>query len=149
MTEEVTQSNTEDDAALGRFEKYLQHDPLNEELAAVQRGELPPVQDAELPQQAEAAVQRPEALRGALTRAERVALRELRQSEGYAILQELLRKRFQQIEKGAITISKVDPLQNKDEIAKQWVYLGAFAQAMLEIDALMAAELKILWEQEQ
>ena len=149
MTEEVTQGNTEGDAALERFERYLQRDPLNEELAAVQRGELPPAPEATIPLQTEATVQRPEALRGALTRAERVALRELRQSEGYPILQELLKKRFQVFEKRAITISKVDPLLNKDMIAKEWAYLGAMDQVMMDMEAVIAAELKILWEQEQ
>ena len=149
MTAENTSRIPNADEALARFEQYLQREPLNEELAAVQRGELSAAPEVDLPQPREANKLPEEAMRGELTRADRVALRELRQSEGYPILQGLLKKRFQLFEKRAITISKVDPLLNKDAIAKEWAYLGAMDQVMMDVEALIAAELKILFEQEQ
>ena len=155
MTEEITKKITEGlpKESIDAYTRYYDRIPLNEELAAVQRGEIGPVEQDAMPKdRAVQPVPDPPFLvkrAGELTRDDRLALRELKQSDGWLVVMQLLKKRCQDLEKRAITISRIDPWENKEAIAKEWMYAGAFEQALTDIEMLVNAELKILWEQEQ
>lgn len=135
------------DAILGRYQSYLNGEPLNEELAAVQAGKVVLMENREPVANRQAGViedaERP------LSRTERLELKELRQSDGWPVLMRLLEKRFQTLRKAAINMSQNDPLGNSAEIGKTWAYVGMYARAKIEIEALLEEELKALREEEK
>jgi len=146
MADETPQVPKSADDMLADLNRYFNNEPLNEELAAVQRGEVRFV-DAPEPDVAVAKVELGDVERE-LTRQERIDLRELRQSDGYRVLLRIQEKRFQNLHKRAITISQNHPLANQQAVIHEWVEANAYRNATREMWALVDAELKILWDQE-
>lgn len=101
------------------FGRYLRHEPINAELAAVRDGREP----------AEEAVQKrpPEPVitdaERELLSFERAALLELRMHAGWPVLMRLFEKAYDSEEKSAIAVSRQDPLSHKDSIANCWAYV--------------------------
>ena len=135
-------------SALTNHEKYLAGEPLTEELEALKRGETP----------AEAVMQ-PEGLTGqgsavdiarAISREDRIALREMRQGAGWPVLQRILQKIVYSEEQMTITISQEDPLGNKEEIANHWAYVALFKRMLAKMNFAVELELKKdVWDKEQ
>jgi hypothetical protein len=136
--------------SLEAFEKYFRREPLNDELAAIQRGE-----DADPPHPAEIADKRtgeiaPEiAQRGGLldwtpSRVELRELAELRTCEGWDVLMRLLKKRLEILRERAINGSQIDPLGNQGAIAQNWAYHGMYGQAIGEIEPMVMEQLERL-----
>lgn len=134
------------DSVLGRYESYLNGKPLNDELAAVQQGKVVLMENrATVANPQTGVIEDPER---ELSRAERLDLRELRQSDGWPILMRLLQKRYQALRKAAINMSQNDPLGNA-EIGKSWAYVVMFQRAKIDIEALLEEEMKVLREEER
>lgn len=121
------------------FEKYLAGEPLNEELAALQRGAeraavnpFPPS-----PSYALAVNGDPER---ELTNTERLDLKEMRLSPGWPVMQRLFQKLFAIHHKSAITLSQYSPLENRDKIAEEWAYVVMYRRAIDEFNKLAATE---------
>jgi hypothetical protein len=130
-----------------RYSNYLERKPLNEELAAVQRGEVDLV---EHPVEKATAKRAPiEDSQRELTKGERLDLRELRQSEGWPVLMRILEKRFLQLEKAAITMSHNDPLGKSREIGEKWAYVVAYKMARMDLESMLDTELQVLRKEEQ
>lgn len=130
------------------LEKYLNHEPLNEELAAIREGNvdlLPHPVEKTAPKRGSGRIDDPER---DLTRAERLDLRELRQSDGWPVLMRLLLKRFLTLEKTAITISQSFPLQNAEGIAQKWHHVGVYKQVASEMELLLEQEIAELQAEE-
>jgi len=76
-----------------------------------------------------------------LSRAERVRLAELRNSEGWPVLTWLLERAMQIHRRNAITMSTVDPLANQAKIAEQWAYVAMMERALAEMKGQVDAEI--------
>ena len=120
-------------------EKYLAGEPLNDELRDLRDGKTPeplaPVLPWPIPEPMEDAERD-------LTRTERLALKELRASDGWPAMMRLLEMTVLLHRKSVITFSERDPLNHKDEIANQWAYLNSLRSAKQAIQALVDAEVK-------
>jgi hypothetical protein len=135
--------NALNDAATN-FEKYMRGEPLNEELQALRDGKLNEftlVPGARLPVGAEAAAA---SLNKPLDKAEREALKELRQGPGWGGLQRILQKAIRTHEESAILLSQEDPLGKQSEIAQEWAYVKIFKRVHLEVNLLVEAEIEEL-----
>lgn len=77
-----------------------------------------------------------------LDRGERLALKEMRLSPGWPVLERLLEKALHFHRKAVISISESDPLGNKDAIADQWAYMNALKTAKNMVGVLVDAEVK-------
>ena len=64
-----------------------------------------------------------------LERSEKLALKELRMSPGWPVLERLLEKAVHAHRKYVISMSEHDPLANRDLIANQWAYLNSLKAA--------------------
>jgi len=129
------------------LEKFHQGTPLNEELAEIQRsaaGASPgsPVLHREAVEDGA----KHDAERE-LTRVERLHLKELRQADGWVVLQRLLERTLFLHRKSVISMSQSDPLGNAEKIAQQWAYLNALRAAAQQVTALVDAEVKALDEE--
>lgn len=89
---------------LTNHEKYLAGLPLNDELAALARGEMPEQEPASAP-----VLQENSGGIAKLTRTDRIALKELRQSDGWGALQKLLKMIVQDCRESAILVSENNP----------------------------------------
>jgi hypothetical protein len=119
------------------FQDYLAGEPLNEENAALKRGEDP----MSLPQQPTKATRAPiEGVDRDLRQQERADLKEMREGPGWPVLERLIEKAFRIHERGAISLSQQDPLGNRDRIAEEWAYVTMVRRAGVEITALVDAE---------
>jgi len=76
-----------------------------------------------------------------LSRAERVRLAELRESEGWPVLTWLLERAMQIHKKNAITMSVADPLGRQREIAEAWAYVAMIERAVAELKGQVDAEI--------
>lgn len=132
--------------AADQFERYTRGLPINEDFSRL-RDDPNFVQK----QMAEVAVMpRREPLEDVereLERGERLALKELRMSPGWTVLQRLLEKTIHLHRKSVISISEHDPLANKEKIAEQWAYHGALKIAASAVAGLVDAEVKAFDEE--
>jgi len=120
------------------FEKYLAGAPLNEELAAIRRGEEPqpnplaaifenlaprqlPMSDDDRP----------------LSKEERLSLREAAQAGAVTTLLRLMRKSLRAKIQTATMDSENDPLGRAAEVSQQWAYIVAFRRATVEIQGMI------------
>jgi hypothetical protein len=124
------------------FEKYLAGEPLNEELAAIQRGGLGPLEEP-IPARESASSINADPDRE-LTDTERMDLRDLKLTPGWMVMQRVIQKLFSLHEKSAITLSQISPLSHRDRIAEEWAYEGMFRRAAHELLAVIDAEVKEL-----
>jgi hypothetical protein len=135
-------------AELSSLEKYTQGIPLNEELAAMRAGAEPV--KAEAGPSPAAQDDKPEwGARSAddeLTRTERLDLKELRVSRGWAVLLRLQEKTLQAHRRGAINVSMGDPLGNSAAVSSAWAYVKAYQRAQQELPLVVDLELKQLDE---
>lgn len=126
--------------AAGNFDKYMRGEPLNEELRALRDGIAPLLPDRGAGQEAEL----PIAADKPLDKAERAALKELRQGPGWGGLQRIFRKAIRTHEESAILLSQEDPLGRASEISRGWAYVKIFKRVHLEVNLLMEAEIEEL-----
>ena len=130
-------------ANLTDHEKYLAGEPLNDELRDLRDGKTPeplaPVLPWPIPEPMEDAERE-------LTLTERLALKELRASDGWNVQMRLLEKCILSHRNSVISMSQRDPLTNKDAIANQWAYLNALKSAKQAIEVLVDAEVKAVDE---
>ena len=136
------------DYDLSSYEKYLNGEPLNDELAAIRQGKVSLIEQPVEKEKAQKVSAIDEPMRE-LSRPERLDLRELRQSDGWPVLMRLLQKRFHVLEKAAITISQSDPLRNAQEVAERWAYLLMYKQVNFDIATMLDEELAKLRAEEQ
>jgi hypothetical protein len=127
------------------FEKYLAGHPINDELAALARGEIAVT---ESPSQWVERVKEHEDDRP-LSRAEREALKEARDGGAVTTLSRLLRRAIRQKTHRATIESETDPLGRQAEIAQTWANLVAFRTACTEIEWLIQAEIAALEKDER
>lgn len=123
---------------LTAHEKFLRGEPLSDELRAMREGEIPNAGK--------------EAARGAptrtfdhpereLTRAERLDLKEWMEMPGWELFRRIIEKANLMHQKHAIASSQQDPLSRQNEISSVWAYEGMFRRSMIEIQAVVMAEL--------
>lgn len=132
--------------AADRYSDYLHGVPLNTELAGVREGRVElihqaPFPPAQLPADTEVALK-------ALTRKDRILLRELYQAEGWPVLMRVLGIKLEEIRKRAITNSQHDPLENAANIAKDWAYVTIFERAVESLVGTVRNELETLSHEE-
>jgi hypothetical protein len=127
------------------FEKYLAGEPLNEELAALKAGRLPEFElreNASLTQAAGSESfgddEKP------LTRDECVALREMRTSAGWPVMQKLIRKTTLAQKKAAMLISEQDPLGAGRELANAWLEVKVWKQLTAQLIWLITIAIESL-----
>lgn len=137
-----------DNELLSRYSDFLTGKPLNDELAAVQLGDVHFTEETTT-DFVTGTAKSVQVRENELTRAERVELREFRQSGGWSLAMQLLEKRFQNLHKRAISMGEDDPLEKRDALAKEWAYVMMYRRAMIEFQMLIDAELKALWETEK
>lgn len=133
---------------LETFERYLDRQPLSEDLAEIRAGKMPgdePLHPAEVTNGATREVTD----RGGLldwkpNRRELVALSEIVDSEGWHILRNLLKKRLENLRETAITFSQNDPLRNKDAIADEWAYHAIQRKVLDDMELIVAEQLERL-----
>lgn len=128
-------------ATESEFERFTRGKPINQEMAALrddpnfvaqQMAEVTvmprrePLEDVERP----------------LDRGERLALKELRLSPGWPVLERLLERTVLLHRKSVISMSESDPLANKDAIANQWAYLNALKTAKNAVGMLVDEEVR-------
>jgi hypothetical protein len=139
-------------AELSDHEKYLAGIPLTEELAAVRAGKQRPPWDPD-PEQDQPGM-RPGDMNVrvsltsslTLTRGERVALKEGRQSDFWPALMHLLEITCKRAEARAILLSHEDPLGNAPAITQEWAYVAVLKKACGMIGPAVDEEVKKLDE---
>jgi hypothetical protein len=122
--------------AVSRHERYLRGLPLTEEEAA-KAAETAAMKVLPWP-----GTGRVDDVERELTRRERQALRELRESDGWPVLIRLQEKIFHESKKSAISLSEANPLANGDEIAQKWAYTMMMRAAALVERSIVEAEVK-------
>lgn len=128
------------------FERYTRGRPINEDFARLRDDPNFVTRHPEQP--AAQVVHAPlEDVERELERGERLALKELRMSPGWPVLQRLLEKTVHAHRKSVISISEHDPLANKEKIAEQWAYHGALKIATNAVAGLVDAEVKAFDEE--
>ena len=122
------------------YEKYLAGMPLNKELEELRDGKthqtVAPQQPAQ--QRLLSDIDRP------LTAQELEDLKEIRALPGWGVLLRLKEKLAAIHEKSAISISRHDPLANRDSVANEWAYVNMIIRGTAELFALAEAEIKTL-----
>jgi hypothetical protein len=140
-------------AELSPLEKYNQGIPLNEELAEMRAG----VEKVNAEADSSAALRNDNQKSGwmgtderdadaELTRTERLDLKELRVSRGWAVLMRLQEKTLHAHRRGAIHVSMGEPLGNAATVANAWAYVKAYQRAQQELPLVVDLELKQLSE---
>ena len=124
-----------------QLERFTRGEPINEEMARVFAQRPEDVSPAAAPARVVEDVERE------LERGERLALKEMRMSPGWPVLQRLLEKSLHFHRKSVISMSEHDPLGNKDRNANQWAYLNALKTAKDAVGLLVDAEVKALDEE--
>lgn len=128
------------------FDKYLRGEPVNEELAALKAGKLvefEPFQIGGAGQQNQSTEPR----KGEITRADRVALKELVAQPGWSVLHRLMENATLIHQESATLLSQKDPLANAQEIAQAWAYVNLHRQVSAELEALVVFEIRKLEEE--
>ena len=131
------------------LERYLGNQPLNDELAAMRRGEMP----AEAPRATLSdlitswwgPVEPPaEEDDKPLSTAERQLLAEAQQMGVVTTFIKLLKKGLREKIRRATIDSEHDPLGRQAEIAQMWAYIGAYRTTGLEFEAAIRMEIEAL-----
>ena len=127
----------------GDYERYRLGQPLTPELAELREG--PKQTLPALPVQAAPG----EPLTRALSREDRVALREVLQAPGWEIFRRLQQRALRTHVESATTLSQEDPLGNSSEVAEAWAYVKIYRRALADMATLLEAEVAELAEQER
>ena len=117
------------------LERYIRGLPLNEELAALARGDERP----EHPPEPTAA--------SLLDDDDREHLRRLIQEPGWAVTMRLLDAEIERLEDVAKAVSMNDPLGDRDIVANQWAYVAMLRRSKNLMIALVEREIQNLHEQ--
>jgi hypothetical protein len=129
------------------FEKYLAGEPLNDELAALRAGRLPEFELQENAILAQSVGSEPlEDDEKPLTREECVALREMRTSAGWPVMQKLIRRTTIAHKKAAMLISEQDPLGAGRELANAWLEVKVWKQLTAQLNWLIVIAIESLEE---
>jgi hypothetical protein len=132
--------------ATTNHEKYLAGVPLTPELAELKAGRLPEFEPYAPPAPASAATQPLMDPERELTREEGIALREIRQAPGWAVLQRLLERATIAHTKAAIQLSQDDPLGSGPELNQMWVVVKLWKQTIAELNWAVAVEMQRIEE---
>lgn len=138
--------------SLAAFEKYLDREPLNDELAGILAGEsdgaepLHPAEVADGVTRESTTEATPRTPRGGLldwtpSRKQLGDLAETVGSEGWAVFLDLMKKRLEVLRETAITVSQNDPLRNKDAVADEWAYHGIYRKVVNEMQPMVHEQL--------
>lgn len=128
------------------FEKFTRGQPINEDFAALR--DDPNFVSKQMADVMVMPRREPlEDIERELDRGERLALKELRMSPGWPVLERLLEKVVHSHRKSVISMSESDPLGNADGIAKQWAYLTMLKAAKGSVATLVDAEVKAFDEE--
>lgn len=123
---------------MSSLDKYLAGEPLNDELAALREGKT----EVQLSREAPSSNgKRSEDPNRTLTRSEREFLKELRQSEGWPVLIQVLEKRLEILKQAAMSKSERDPLGNQVEIAKSWAYVALLRDLIFSFPEMVKEEI--------
>lgn len=109
------------------FEKYLNGQPINDELRQLRDGpQLVPASESKkrAPLQEDS---------DRITRADMAALREFRNSDAWPVLAKLVKISVQEREKAATILSQEDPLAKGHEVAQAWAYVKMLKSLWLEL----------------
>jgi hypothetical protein len=126
------------------YEKYLAGEPLNEELAALKAGRLPEFEMRENAFTQSAESEPREDDEKPLTRDECVALREMRVSAAWPVLQKLIRKTTLAQTKAAMLISEQDPLGAGRDLANAWLEVKVWKQLAAKVTWLIVIAIESL-----
>jgi hypothetical protein len=126
------------------FENFTRGLPINEDLARLRDDPNFTMPAAVQPSPARGPI---EDVERELDRSEKLALKELRMSPGWPVLERLLEKVVHNHRKSVISMSEADPLSNKDAIAAQWAYLTMLKAARNSVVMLVDAEVKAFDEE--
>lgn len=126
------------------FDKYMAGEPLNEELRALKEGRLPDIGPFLVTGPAATETELPGKPKRALTRDERLALKDLRHSQAWPVLQFLLKRATLSHIESATLLSQDDPLGKSDEVTQLWAYVKIFKRAHAEFNLLVGAEISEL-----
>jgi hypothetical protein len=127
------------------YEKYLAGEPLNEELAALKAGRMPEfeMREAAALNQVPGTESREDDERP-LTREECVALRELRTSAGWPVMQKLIRRTTIAHKNAAMLLSEQDPLGAGRELANAWLEVKVWKQLAAQLTWLIVIAIESL-----
>lgn len=125
------------------LERYLSGEPLNEELAALQRGDMANPARPEIaaiieslgPRMAQPDDEKP------LSYAERIAIKEAYQAGVFTSLMRLMRKSLRTKQNVATIDSENDPLGRPTEVAQAWAYIAIYRRVMVELTVMIEGEI--------
>ncbi len=123
------------------FGRYLQGEPLTEELAQVRTGRQPATG---VQSEGES-----EPIGEELSRADRFELRDTVRRRGWQVFLKLQQRAIQSHVESATTQSQDDPLADPGRLAQEWAYLKMYRRACAEMVALAEAEIQILTAAEE
>lgn len=126
------------------FEKYLAGEPLNEELAALKAGRLPEFEIRENLFQPAVSTEPLGDDEKPLTREECVALREMRTSAGWPVMQKLIRRATIAHKKAAMLLSEQDPLSAGRELQNAWLEVKVWKQLTAQLTWLIVTAIESL-----
>jgi hypothetical protein len=132
------------------FEKYLDREPLTEDLARLRDGlgePLPALTGILQGWKPGSRIEIEDEDRS-LTRAERLTLLEGRQGGTVTTVIRLLRRSLRAKIRAATINSENDPLGRQAEIAQEWAYVMTFRRSSMELESLILAEIAILEAEE-
>jgi len=125
------------------FDKYIAGEPINEELRALKEGRaadaVPFLVTGSQNQSTEPSIE-------PISRAEQIALKELRGGPAWPVLQKLLKNATLLHKKSATLLSEGDPLADAQKIAEAWAYVKMLNLTITNITRLVEAEITKLDE---
>jgi hypothetical protein len=130
------------------FDRYLRGEPLTEELGKLKTGTLPDFGSPIPELLAQAENQSTKVKTGRISRADRVALKEMVALPGWLVLHRLLENATLMHQEKATLLSQGDPLANAQAVAQAWAYVNLHKRVIVDIDNLVIVEIKHLEEEE-
>jgi hypothetical protein len=121
-----------------QLERYLTGLPLNDENAALMEGRDPALEA----EPETVTLGETKANEEPLTDDDRTWLRRLVHEPGFGIFLRLLNSAITKREKGVTLLSSQDPLNNKDRIVNEWVYVSCFKTVMRDIQLMVQEQIK-------
>lgn len=120
----------------GSFERYLKGEPINEQMAALARGEEEPESQPQATEQRRDTRQ--------LDDDDREHLHRLTLEPGWNVLLRVIDRDLQTQEDQTRALSMEDPLGNRDAVTNGWAYMAMMRRFRSRITSLVSVEVKLL-----
>ena len=129
-------------ADLTAHEKFLRGEPISPELRALRDGGSAPSLVDPAPSERKAF----DDPTRKLSRSERLDLKEMQEMPGWKLFLRIAERTIFFHEKQAISVSRNNPLRNKEEVSEMWAYHSMLRRAISELESVVNAEVDELGE---